>query len=634
MIGILASCTHPEDLLEEALIQSGDNRNELEKVLQHYALDKADSLKLKAAEYLIENMPGHYSVISEKLVDYKQQLEKYGAYNDAPHHIQAIFDVYPYQACLSKLRDAGRIEDIKIIKADYLINNIEKAFSHWQGPYGKHLTFDEFCETLLPYRVDIEPFWDWRDSLSTEFTSAMNWLSHIDEYKYSPFQACQKINDILHETTDEANRIFHDFSHPLISSNEKDWNCVQYVYGTQYVMRDLGIPVYIDYVPQYGIRGSRHYWNCVLHYTGKNYPFHGYNHGPERVLNPHNGMIKVFRFCYTRNRRWISEVAGNEPIPLSLGNPFIKDVSHEYQRTHDLQIELVGENAEKRKFAYLCVFNNEQWVPVDFGIVSGKNVTFHNVGGRVVCIAGYWINDEIIPASHPFLVDGAGNISYLIPDSTHLQTIGLSRKYPLVNWINRNSDRLVGAKIEASSCPDFIPLVEQSVLPENAYSNYCKHELPPSSKKYRYWRIKLPGAKASLAELEFFDDKDQQLDGCYFTSSMEENSNFKKGTLSDKDKLTSAEIHDWLAIDFGVPVKVQRIRYLPLTDDNHISSGELYELLFFNNGRFKSLGKKIADSSYIRFDSVPSNSLYWIRDHTKGREERIFTFENRQVVFR
>ncbi len=47
-----------EQELESALEFALDNRSELEKVLAHYA---DDSLKLKAAKYLIVNMPGHYS---------------------------------------------------------------------------------------------------------------------------------------------------------------------------------------------------------------------------------------------------------------------------------------------------------------------------------------------------------------------------------------------------------------------------------------------------------------------------------------------------------------------------------------------------------------------------------------------
>jgi hypothetical protein len=39
--------------IEEVLRQAGDNRKELETVLQHYKENPADSLKFRAAEFLI-----------------------------------------------------------------------------------------------------------------------------------------------------------------------------------------------------------------------------------------------------------------------------------------------------------------------------------------------------------------------------------------------------------------------------------------------------------------------------------------------------------------------------------------------------------------------------------------------------
>ncbi|MEI3467660.1 MAG: hypothetical protein V8Q76_01795 [Bacteroides intestinalis] len=87
-------------------------------------------------------------------------------------------------------------------------------------------------------------------------------------------------------------------------------------------------------------------------------------------------------------------------------------------------------------------------------------------------------------------------------------------------------------------------------------------------------------------------------------------------------------------IDLCVPASISRIHYLPLTDDNNIVPGETYELLVGDDKGFNSLGMKVAEYSYIDFDSVPVNGLYWIRNHTKGREERIFTFERNRVIFR
>ena len=54
--------------LETALQQAGENRVELEKVLSHYKTDPADSLKYKAACFLIENMP-YYTYYKGKQLD-------------------------------------------------------------------------------------------------------------------------------------------------------------------------------------------------------------------------------------------------------------------------------------------------------------------------------------------------------------------------------------------------------------------------------------------------------------------------------------------------------------------------------------------------------------------------------------
>ncbi|WP_232751843.1 hypothetical protein [Capnocytophaga sp. H2931] len=49
-------------------------------------------------------------------------------------------------------------QDIKEIKAEMLIENIDYAFKVWQEkPWNKHLSFDDFCELILPYCIAEEP---------------------------------------------------------------------------------------------------------------------------------------------------------------------------------------------------------------------------------------------------------------------------------------------------------------------------------------------------------------------------------------------------------------------------------------------------------------------------------------------
>ena len=52
---LLCSC---DARLNSALDQAGSNRDEMEKVLEHFK-DDPDTLKYSAAVFLIENMPYH-----------------------------------------------------------------------------------------------------------------------------------------------------------------------------------------------------------------------------------------------------------------------------------------------------------------------------------------------------------------------------------------------------------------------------------------------------------------------------------------------------------------------------------------------------------------------------------------------
>ena len=63
----LNACSN-DSLLEQVLTYADFNRSELEKVLTHY---KHDSLKYRAACFLIENMPGKYGIEAENPDDRK-----------------------------------------------------------------------------------------------------------------------------------------------------------------------------------------------------------------------------------------------------------------------------------------------------------------------------------------------------------------------------------------------------------------------------------------------------------------------------------------------------------------------------------------------------------------------------------
>ena len=188
-----ASCRQ-NSALESSLQYAGDNRTELEKVIAHYSIDVADSLKLKAAEFLIINMPGHYSYNCTDIDSYYAEIEDVMEMKQiSPKEKKVIIDEIAnnYPAIAKKI-----IEDIHIITSEYLIYNIDKAFDSWQTkPWAQHLTFNQFCEYILPYKVaELQKFDSWRDTLSHRFAVSFETLNSNDDDRNSTYTASRYLN--------------------------------------------------------------------------------------------------------------------------------------------------------------------------------------------------------------------------------------------------------------------------------------------------------------------------------------------------------------------------------------------------------------------------------------------------------
>lgn len=80
---LLIACTSPDNQrLEKALQFAGNNRDELEKVLTHYANDPE---KLAAARFLIMNMPGHTGVDPSCIKTMQPFYEKHAKISQKHH---------------------------------------------------------------------------------------------------------------------------------------------------------------------------------------------------------------------------------------------------------------------------------------------------------------------------------------------------------------------------------------------------------------------------------------------------------------------------------------------------------------------------------------------------------------------
>ncbi|MDR1372931.1 MAG: hypothetical protein LBJ17_07455 [Dysgonamonadaceae bacterium] len=90
------------------------------------------------------------------------------------------------------------VRDLQVIKTDCLIDNIDRAFDLWQnGEFATHLTFDDFCEYLLPYKVcEVHTLDNWRKYLSAPEYGDLQYLSYSVHSNHSSFWAADKIKTV------------------------------------------------------------------------------------------------------------------------------------------------------------------------------------------------------------------------------------------------------------------------------------------------------------------------------------------------------------------------------------------------------------------------------------------------------
>ncbi|MEQ2544032.1 hypothetical protein [Alistipes intestinihominis] len=98
----------------------------MEYVLKYYSRSEADSLKLRAAEYLIVNMPGHQCLHGPEVDSYYREI--YPILHGEERDPQQLMAKLNHIAVQYPIVDSVVRYDIEVVTADYLIHNIEQAF--------------------------------------------------------------------------------------------------------------------------------------------------------------------------------------------------------------------------------------------------------------------------------------------------------------------------------------------------------------------------------------------------------------------------------------------------------------------------------------------------------------------------
>lgn len=617
---------------------SSDNRELREQLIAYY-MEKNETEKIKAAEFLLDNMPYHYSIKSEIIDSYYNGIveanHKY-RYPEIKKHVEELYEEYSQ-------KDLGRnlLHDADVLTLDFLVRCIDHSYDKWKnGLWANHLSFNDYCEYLLPYRVGTENIEEWRDSLEKEYLHRIDWLFFQDDRKNSTYWAASFLNDQIKNKGFNIFEVAHlsgiDLPYRVLK-NMRMGECEDYAAYATMVMRACGLPVALDFTPQWPFRSSGHSWNTLLDKTGKNIPFMGGESNPGYPCKPGSKMAKVYRktFAYQHQSLYDLNLEIREIVPDFLDTPFIKDVSDDYFQGVDIHVALCGENLRKKHFLYLSVFNNQQWIPVDYSLIDSLGIgTFHNMGRGIIYLPTYWGHAGSYGASDPIEVLDNGDVNILIPDTINLQSITMHRKYPAFSSAIYYSKRVVGGYFEGSNTADFKNPVLLAEIRKNPNMNYDTISVY-NRQAYRFYRYVSPkNGHCNIAEIQF-ESNDTIVSPISFMSDGHEGKGYTPKYAFDKDELTfyQSNIADgaWIGCDMGKTVAIDKVIYLPRNDDNHVVPNHLYRLDYYQGGALKR-GEPMLSTSYsITFDKVPTNALYILHDLSKGTEERIFTYTNNQI---
>lgn len=388
------------------------NHFELETVINHYK-KKADKEKLQAAYFLITNM-GNKGTYSNDLVDSKGNSVGFNISNFKNEATEKKW-LDSVAVIKGKLHEKEVfLPDLKNITAQFLINNIDRAFEVKQkSPFCKDLTVPEFYEYILPYRVGTEKLEFWRDEILNYFSQAQK----DSIYNFSTVLAATSYIDKIYQKKFQfgGNRYFKEKNVRSYSKllQDKSGKCDDMCNLVVLALRALGIPSGFD-----GIQYKRasndvgHGWCFVLNTkTKRNYPFDALSdNGPGFFNLPYKNAPKVMRkqFALVSSNSIKNDQSVIHP---HLFEDNSLDVTSEYFETTNLIIPLEKKYQDPM---YLSIWNNGWWKPVDYSFnLNQATATFNNVSkDNLYCLTKYryFATEE---ASEAFIINKFGEIKYI-----------------------------------------------------------------------------------------------------------------------------------------------------------------------------------------------------------------------------
>lgn len=413
-------------------------------------------------------------------------------------------------------------------------------------------------------------------------------------------------------------------------------NCREEGCFAVYLCRSLGIPSAIDFTPNWGNRSQGHTWNVIINPDGKSTPFFmGSVPGDTAHYSYSYSKAKVFRRRFSINRDMAETFARENFVPSLFRTLNIIDVTNEYYDNSVDVVRPVPKKYSDKKVAYICVFDNANWVPVYYGKIKNGKVKFNCMGPDIVYMAAVYDNGRFTPFGNPFLVAGDGSVTDICVSKSESVSMVLKRKFPFLGKFSDINYKMGGGLFQGSNDADFSNATNfyrfEGVTNGNWYDIPVK-----DANEYKYLRYLGPaGSHCNINELAFYDKDGKKLVGKIIGTNGEPKKT--KETVFDGDILTGFHAlgadGQWVGVQLDKPSNVGRIRFIARNDGNTIEKGDLYALCYWDNCQWNEVERKVATGDSLVIKNVPSGGLYILHDMTKGKEERLFTYEKGKQIW-
>jgi hypothetical protein len=632
-VAILSSCSTKSPTKAELKSELLDHKKKLlADLVAHYNRPE-DTLKVKAAKYLLDNM------LVRRYYD-GVQLAHYMNYGKL-----VLRDLDQGAVILNSFQQKyGRFSegeltvkyDLLETTTDEIVKNIDWSFKVWNiVPWRTHYSFDQFCEYVLPFRIDNEIPGNNRDSIYRRYQNLLQPI--LKNKNVDAVAACNIINEKLKKEGWVLSGRVGFLPHSSASK------LVKYRIGTCgdmsdlgiYVMRSMGIPVAQDIILQWPYRNIGHSWNVLLNKEGKKIMFLAAEDSPGVPHKPLTKKGKVYRNCYRVNKESLEIVKEDqEIIPGFFNSANIIDVSQEYFKGYDIAVET--KQVPKAAHVYLSVFNNREWVPIGWAKNKDGVGSFKHFEPGIVYLPTTFSQEGNQPFGEPFLLDDNGTKKELRANVNQLsRKITLDRLYPNTPEMYMVDDATEG-EIQGANNPDFKNATVLYSFKNRALPYWNKIEIT-EGQEFRYIRfIPAKNKRCNVAELQIFHERNRMRVKPIVLGNKND-SNLHFAFDNDLNTSYSSEgLGESLACDLGRKMKIDEIQFaskIAVGDDMKVSLGQIYELQIWRNGTFSKFAEATAEEEKISFEQVPSNGLYLLHNKLKRVDERIFVLKNGKQIF-